>query len=170
MNDGGLRADLTPGPITWGDVLTLHPFGNRILKVTMTGAQLLQVLEEQWSADPAAIPRVLKTSGLYYQWDPAQPSGAHVVLACDARHRPIRNTGIYHVAVNDFLVGGGDDFTGFGGLPIEQVGPLDSEALDSYLHSLHGAITLPAGPRIFVTGGPQLNCAGAAPIQPTSSP
>ena len=38
----------------------------------MTGAQLRHVLEEQWSADPAAIPRVLKTSGLYYEWDPAQ--------------------------------------------------------------------------------------------------
>lgn len=170
MNPGGLRADLAAGPITWGDVLTLHPFGNRILKVRMTGAQLLDALEEQWSADPAAIPRVLKTSGLYYRWDPAKPSGAHVVLACDARHRPIRKTGIYHVAVNDFLVGGGDDFKGFGGLPVEEVGPLDSEALDRYLHSRHGEITAPAGPRIFVTGGPPLNCSDGRPIQPTSSP
>jgi 5'-nucleotidase len=170
MNAGGLRADLSAGPITWGDVLTLHPFGNRILKVTMTGAQLLHALEEQWSADPAAIPRVLKTSGLYYQWDPAKPAGAHVVRACDARHQPIRDGAVYHVAVNDFLVGGGDDFKGFGGLPIEKVGPLDSEALDSYLQSMHGEITAPAGPRIFVTGGTALECAGGTRPQPTSSP
>ncbi len=170
MNPGGLRADLAAGPITWGDVLTLHPFGNHILKISMTGAQLRQALEEQWSADPAAIPRVLKTSGLYYQWDPSRPAGSHVVLACDSRHQPIRDAGLYHVAVNDFLVGGGDDFKGFGGLTVEAVGPLDSEALDSYLKSMHGAITAPAGPRIFVSGGTPLKCSGLTRPQPASSP
>ena len=170
MNPGGLRADLAAGPITWGDVLTLHPFGNHILKLAMTGAQLLQVLEEQWSADPAAIPRVLKTSGLYYQWDPARPAGAHVVRACDARHQPIRADAWYQVAVNDFLVGGGDDFKAFAGLPVEQVGPLDAEALESYLQSLHGQVEAPAGPRIFVSGGTPLQCADGTAPQPTSSP
>jgi 5'-nucleotidase len=170
MNPGGLRADLAAGPITWADVLTLHPFGNHILKVTMTGAQLRHVLEEQWSADPAAIPRVLKTSGLYYEWDPAQPNGAHVVLACDARHRPLRGDGRYAVAVNDFLVGGGDDFKGFAGLPIEQLGPLDTEALDRYLQSLHGQVGVPPGPRIYVSGGVRLRCTGGTPPQPASSP
>jgi len=170
MNPGGLRADLAAGPITWGDVLTLHPFGNHILKLTMTGAQLRQVLEEQWSADPAAIPRVLKTSGLYYEWDPRKPAGAHVVQACDSRHQPLRAAGVYHVAVNDFLVGGGDDFKGFGKLPVEEVGPLDTEAFDSYLRSLHREVTFPSGPRIFVTGGAALQCQGSALSQPTSSP
>jgi 5'-nucleotidase len=170
MNPGGLRADLAAGPISWADVLTLHPFGNHILKLTMTGAQLRHVLEEQWSADPTAIPRVLKTSGLYYQWDPARPAGAHVVLACDARHRPLRNAGRYQVAVNDFLVGGGDDFKGFAGLPIDEVGPLDTDALDRYLKSLHGEVSAPIGPRIFVTGGVRLTCTGGTPPQPASSP
>jgi 5'-nucleotidase len=168
MNPGGLRADLAAGPISWGDVLTLHPFGNHILALQMTGAQLRSVLEEQWSADPAAIPRILKTSGLYYQWDPGSPVGAHVLLACDARHRPILAGATYRVAVNDFLVGGGDDFKGFGTLPVAQVGPLDTEAFESYLKTLHGSITAPAGPRIFVTGGPALQC--SQPAQPTSSP
>lgn len=170
MNPGGLRADLAPGPITWGDVLTVHPFGNRILALRMTGAQLLQVLEEQWSADPAAIPRVLKTSGLYYEWDPARPQGAHVVLACDARHRRILAGRIYRVAVNDFLVGGGDDFKGFGALPVAQVGALDTEALESYLQTLHGEVTAPAGPRIFVAGGPALQCSQPDPQATASSP
>ncbi len=169
MNPGGLRADLAAGPITWGDVLTVHPFGNHILKLRMTGAQLLQALEEQWTKDPAAIPRVLKASGLYYEWDPARPVGAHVVRACDAHHQPIQATAIYHVAVNDFLVGGGDDFRGFGKLPVEEVGPLDAEALDRYLKALRGPIPLPAGPRIFMTGTSALACARAA-SQPTSSP
>jgi 5'-nucleotidase len=170
MNPGGLRADLAAGPITWGDVLTLHPFGNRILALQMTGAQLRSALEEQWSADPAAIPRILKTSGLYYEWDPVRPAGSHVVLACDARHRRIVADATYRVAVNDFLVGGGDDFKGFGTLPVAQVGPLDTEAFESYLKTLHGPITAPAGPRIFVAGGATLQCPDHGGSQPTSSP
>ena len=169
MNAGGLRADLAAGPLTWGDVLTLHPFGNHILALQMTGAQLRAVLEEQWSADPAAIPRILKTSGLYYEWDPARPAGAHVVAACDSRHQLIRPTQRYRVAVNDFLVGGGDDFKGFAGLPVVTVGPLDTEALERYLKTVHGEITLPSGPRIFVAGGPVLQCDGGA-SQAASSP
>jgi 5'-nucleotidase len=169
MNAGGLRADLPAGPITWGDVLTLHPFSNRILRLSMTGAQLRRVLEEQWPADPAAIPRILKTSGLYYAWDPARPAGSHVVLACDGQHRPLRANATYHVAVNDFLVGGGDGFTGLGGLPVEQVGPLDSDALESYLKTLHGAVTVPLGPRIFVNDTQALRCSSGG-SQPTSSP
>ena len=136
----------------------------------MTGAQLRSALEEQWSADPAAIPRVLKTSGLYYEWDPARPAGSRVVLACDARHRRILAGATYRVAVNDFLVGGGDDFKGFGGLPVAQVGPLDTEAFESYLNTLHGTITAPLGPRIFVTGGPALQCAQPPQLTPSSSP
>ncbi len=170
MNPGGMRADLPAGRITWGDVLTSQPFGNRVLALNMTGAQLLQVLEEQWSADPAVIPRVLKTSGLYYEWDPARPAGHRVVLACDAQHRPLRATSTYRVAVNDFLVGGGDDFKTFGPLPVAQVGPLDIEAFDSYVATLHGEITAPKGQRIFVPSGPALQCPDPARSQPTSSP
>jgi 5'-nucleotidase len=170
MNAGGLRADLPAGPITWGDMLTLQPFGNRILLVKMTGAQLRNTLEEQWSADPAAIPRVLKTSGFSYEWDPSKPAGAHVVMVCDAQHHPLRADAVYHVAVNDFLVGGGDDFKGFVGLPVEKVGPVDNEALESYFRSVGGAIKLPVGPRIFVVGGPAPPCAAPVLAQPTSSP
>jgi 5'-nucleotidase len=169
MNPGGLRADLPAGTITWGDILTVHPFGNRILLLQMTGAQLLRTLEEQWSADPAAIPRILKTSGLYYQWDPGRPAGSHVVRACDSHHQPLSVTALYRVAVNDFLVGGGDDFKSFGGLAVTQVGPLDSEALESYLKTQNEEVRAPAGPRIFVTGGAPLECRGAN-SQPTSSP
>ena len=169
MNAGGLRADLPAGTLTWGDVLTVHPFANRVLALDMTGAQLLRVLEEQWPPDPAAIPRILKTSGLYYEWDPGRPHGAHVVLACDGHRQPLRPQAVYRVAVNDFLVGGGDDFRAFADLPVRQVGPLDSEALESYLQSLQGEVTVPAGPRIFVAGGPALSCR-APGAQAASSP
>lgn len=72
-----------------GDILTLHPFGKRLETFTMSGAQVLEALEEQWPRDPQALPRVLKTSGLLYEWDPKRPAGHHVLDACDAAGKPI---------------------------------------------------------------------------------
>ena len=158
MNAGGLRSDLRAGPITWGDVLTLHPFNNRILAVSLTGEQILAVLEQQWPHDLAAIPSVLKTSGLYYEWDPAAPPGHHVVVACDAEHRALRPDASYRVAVNDFLVGGGDGFTGFKAARVLEVGPLDTEILADYLSGLRGPVA--AGPegRIVRAGSGSSPC------------
>jgi 5'-nucleotidase len=135
MNPGGLRSDLRAGPVTWGDVLTLHPFANRLVTLDMTGAQLLAVLEQQWPAQGNALPRILKTSGLYYSWDPAAPAGAHIVEVCDAAYQALDPAHHYRVTVNDFLANGGDDFTLFRQLGAGESGPLDREALAQYLQT-----------------------------------
>jgi 5'-nucleotidase len=153
MNPGGLRSDLRPGPITWGDILTLHPFGNRLLKLRLTGAQLLQVLEQQWPADPNAIPRILKTSGFFYVWDPHRPSGRHIVIACDAHHQQLEPLKSYSVTVNDFLAAGGDGFVALKDGQLENVGPLDAEALSLYLSRHVGAVEEHTEGRIALGSG-----------------
>ena len=135
MNPGGLRSDLRAGPVTWGDILTLHPFANRLITFDMTGAQLLAVLEQQWPLEANALPRILKTSGLYYSWDAARPRGARIVEACDAAYQTLDPAHHYRVTVNDFLANGGDDFTLFRQLAGGEPGPLDREALAQYLGS-----------------------------------
>jgi 2',3'-cyclic-nucleotide 2'-phosphodiesterase (5'-nucleotidase family) len=147
MNPGGLRSDLRAGPVTWGDVLTLHPFANHLITLDMTGAQLLAVLEEQWPLASNALPRILKTSGLYYSWDPARPAGARIVEACDLAHEPVGLTRHYRVTVNDFLANGGDGFATLKALGAGESGPLDSEALEQYLEN-HSTGTAVAAPRI----------------------
>jgi 5'-nucleotidase len=142
MNPGGLRSDLRAGPVTWGDILTLHPFANRLVTLDMTGAQLLALLEQQWPVEANALPRILKTSGLYYSWDPARPAGARVVEACDAAFQALDPARHYRVTVNDFLANGGDDFTLFTRLGPGESGPLDREALAQYLTT--GAAASPA--------------------------
>jgi 5'-nucleotidase len=146
MNPGGLRSDLPAGSVTWGDVLTLHPFANHLITLDMSGTQLLALLEQQWPAD-SAPPRILKTSGLYYSWDPGRPVGARIVEACDAAREPLDAARHYRVAVNDFLANGGDGFTIFAALGPGQSGPLDSEALAQYLRNRTPLATA-AGPRI----------------------
>ena len=144
MNPGGLRSDLRAGAVTWGDILTLHPFANRLTTLDMTGAQLFAVLEQQWPLNGNAMPRILKTSGLFYRWDPAAPAGARIVAACDAAYQAVDPARHYRVTVNDFLANGGDDFTLFRQFGPRQSGPLDREALEQYLRT--AAVATPALP------------------------
>jgi 5'-nucleotidase len=157
MNPGGLRSDLNAGPVTFGDLLTLHPFGNHLVTLEMTGQQLISVLEQQWPSAGSASPRILKTSGVRYSWDASKPAGAHVQAACDASGAPLDTQRHYRVTVNDFLAAGGDGFTALVPLGPGEVGPLDTDALGDYLQRSHPVIP-PDGPRISRAdlGGPQV--------------
>jgi 5'-nucleotidase len=44
---GGLRADLPEGPLTFGRLYDLFPFDNRLLRVTLSGAELRRVFSEE---------------------------------------------------------------------------------------------------------------------------
>ena len=45
-NRGGVRADLTKGDVTYGDILDVAPFENKICFVTLTGAQLMKLFSQ----------------------------------------------------------------------------------------------------------------------------
>jgi 5'-nucleotidase len=147
MNPGGLRSDLNAGPVTYGDLLTLHPFGNRLMTLDLTGQQLAAVLEQQWPSSGSAGPRILKTSGIRYSWDATKPAGSHVQAACEASGALLDPQRHYRVTVNDFLAAGGDGFTALVPLGPGEVGPIDTEALGDYLQHAHPVIP-PDGPRI----------------------
>ncbi len=60
------------------DLFAAQPFYNNLVTLTLTGAQLLQVLEQQWLTRRS--PRILQVSrGFSYRWDAAQPAGQRVV-------------------------------------------------------------------------------------------
>ncbi len=84
-NPGGLRADLRAsggdGVVTYADAFASQPFGNTLVTLTLTGAQLKQLLEQQWSARSSASTarperaRMLQPSrGFSYAW---RASGSH---------------------------------------------------------------------------------------------
>lgn len=65
MNPGGVRADLlvnSSNQITFGDVFTVQPFGNSIVTLSLTGKQIRELLEQQWSGANAATVRILQPS------------------------------------------------------------------------------------------------------------
>ena len=137
MNPGGLRADLPEGPVTWGGLFMVHPFGNRVVAMTLEGAEIVEVLEQQWQKERT---RILQVSGLRYAWGDG-PVGAHV-REVEIGGRPIEPARRYVVAVNDFLAGGGDGFTALRKGRDRREGPLDLEALEA-LFAASGDVTVP---------------------------
>jgi 5'-nucleotidase len=133
MNPGGIRWGLSAGPVTWGDIFTVHPFGNRIVHVELSGANVLALLNQQWRGTYPG--RLLAVSGITYAWDAVREAGERVVavrIGADA----LDTARTYTVAVNDFMLGGGDGFAQLKRGANPAAGPLDRDALIAYLRAL----------------------------------
>ena len=151
-NAGGIRADLFGTCVRYGEVFAAQPFGNPIRVVSLTGAQLYELLDQQFQPRPDGTVwrETLAPSGnVSYRID---RSGARdVVSALTVDGIPVEPSAIYQVAVNDFLAHGGDGFTVFGSAePVADAGK-DTDALSRYL-TIHSPVTPPATDRITVVG------------------
>lgn len=148
MNAGGVRTDLLyapteqerPGEVTFAEIAAVQPFGNTLVTLTLTGAQIRELLEQQWAGQPAAN-MLSPSEGFTYAWSRSAPDGARVVPSSIAiGGAPIEPDAEYRVTVNSFLAAGGDGFTVLaeGRDPVE--GVIDIEALRDYLHR-HSPVT-----------------------------
>lgn len=133
MNPGGIRADVDAGPITWGQLFAVQPFGNDLVAVTLTGSQILELLESQW--DPQGGTRILQVSGVTYTWDAARPPGTRV-SAVKIAGKKLVPASSYGVCVNAFMADGGDGFGVFTRGTNKRVGGGDLDALIAYLGTL----------------------------------
>ncbi|MGH8897922.1 MAG: bifunctional metallophosphatase/5'-nucleotidase [Egibacteraceae bacterium] len=142
INPGGIRADLTvapsgseaPGEVTYGEAFAVQPFGNNLVTLTLTGAQIDALLEQQWCGQPS--PRVLHAShGLSYAWNASRPPCEDRVDASTITIGgvPVDPASRYRVTVNSFLADGGDNFTVLAEGTDRLVGALDLDALEAYL-------------------------------------
>ena len=148
MNNGGIRTDLPGGTVTYGDLLELQPFANRVVKISLTGAQLLAVLE-QALADSAPGAHV---SGIDIWYGPVRPGRGRITrtrLLDGKRVDPRRR---YTLAVNDFLATGGSGFAMLRALPREDSGLSDVDALARYLAARRQPVEAPANPRLHRAG------------------
>jgi len=133
MNAAGLRNDLEAGPISFAMLYDVQPFGNMLVRLTLTGEQVLRLLEQQWSGPYAETPHFLRVAGLRYVYDLSKPAGQRVVAAEDARGDGLDPARRYSVVANDFIVGGGDYYSvlaeGAGATPLMS----DVAALEAYI-------------------------------------
>ncbi|WP_243793680.1 bifunctional UDP-sugar hydrolase/5'-nucleotidase [Saccharopolyspora gloriosae] len=156
-NPGGVRADLPhasspsgegDGVVTYGEAFAVQPFGNIMQTLTLTGAQLKNVLEQQWTPEGATILQV--SAGVHYEYSESAPIGSKV-SGLTLGGEPVNPDAPYRVAVNNFLAGGGDGFTGFTEGTDVTGGPLDLDALLAYF-AAHPGVVPPPPDRITVTG------------------
>jgi 5'-nucleotidase len=139
MNPGGIRAPLSSKRpdhvLTYGDTFAVQPFGNNLVTMTLTGAQVVQALEQQWPAEAGARARILAVSdGFSYAWRASGPQGSRVVPgSVTLAGKPLDPLAPYRVTVNAFLALGGDNFTVFSQGVEVSGGPIDLDALEAWL-------------------------------------
>jgi 5'-nucleotidase len=158
MNPGGVRTDIDAGPVTFGEAFAMQPFGNNLTTITMTGAQLYEMLKQQFCG--ATARRILLPSAtVHYTWDASLAPA--LGTACVSAQNPASGLTIdgipvlndasqtYRITVNSFLADGGDSFPVFPQTTNRVGGVVDTDAFQQYL-AANPTLTPPALDRIDV--------------------
>ena len=146
MNPGGVRADLTfssssagegDGKVTYGESFTVQPFGNLLVSMTLTGAQLETALEQQWVVQAGGAVRFLHlgvSDSLRYSWSASAPVGNKIDPASIKINGVVVDpSASYRVTVNSFLADGGDGFLVLKEGTNRVGGGVDLDAFNAYL-------------------------------------
>ena len=175
LGGGSIRISVPKGDITYRDILNVHPFGNQICVIEVTGQQILDGLEWGAAALPDEFGGFLQVAGMTYEIDLSVPSGCKVdennmfVRVEGARRvknvtiggEPLEPEKTYKLAGLDYtLLANGDGYTAFDGAKVLQKDlKTDNQGLmDFVAENLGGKIgTEYADPygqgRIVITGG-----------------
>ena len=162
MNPGGIRAPILfpqisggeqPGQVTYGELFAVQPFGNTLTVKTCTGAQIQQLLEQQFDNPGAGQVRILTVSqGFTYSYDRTRAAGDRVLNnTVMLNGSPIVDGQSYRVQMNSFLATGGDGFSVFNDCTNQLGGEVDLDALVRYFMA-HSPIAPPTENRITRLG------------------
>ena len=135
QNGGGVRTDVKAGEFSIGDAYTLLPFANTLVELTMTGAEIHQVLEE--ALDYALTPdgstgAYPYAAGLRWSVDARQPKGERFADIqfkgpADSSWSPLDKNRSYKVITNNYIAGGRDGYLTF------RTVAADGRMVDTYL-------------------------------------
>ncbi|MCR5663972.1 MAG: bifunctional metallophosphatase/5'-nucleotidase [Oscillospiraceae bacterium] len=156
VNGGGIRVSINAGDITLNDILSVHPFGNAMCVIEVTGQQILDALE--WGARevPEQNGGFLQVSGLTYEIHVYVESGCKadensMFTGIEGERRvknvlvngePIDPEKTYTLASHDYmLLNHGDGYTMFDGAPLLQDRvKLDNQVLIDYITDVLGGV------------------------------
>jgi 5'-nucleotidase len=142
MNRGGIREDIffaaseteADGELTFGESFSVQPFGNSLVTMSLTGAQIHAVLEQQFDNPEPGSHRILQVSdGFTYQWSESAPTGSKVDPTTIMLNGVVIDPAAsYRVTVNSFMADGGDNYSIFGEGTDRLGGEIDLDALSTY--------------------------------------
>ncbi len=163
MNPGGIRTDLVysqisggelPGQVTYGEAFNVQPFGNNLVTMTLTGAQIDTLLEQQFvgCGQPVGGQKILQVSaGFTYSWSASAPACNKVDIASIMINGVLINpAGLYRVTVNSFLADGGDNFLVLKDGTNRLGGAVDTDALEAYFAAF-APVPIAPGPQNRIT-------------------
>lgn len=154
LGGGSIRAALPAGPISFNDIFAVFPFGNTIATATLTGQQILDMLEFSANSVPVEFGGFLQVSGLRLTIDKSVPSPVVVddkkmFLRFDGTQRrvsdvslenpdgtlePLDPAGTYSVAGSAYLLKEhGDGYSLLSGAPVVDTGVLDVQLLEDFI-------------------------------------
>lgn len=128
MNIGGVRAGIDTGTVTYGELFEIAPFGNMLVRLTITGAGLRVWLEK------FVLSRAPLISGVVVTADSTRPRGSRVVSVTMTNGQPIVDTQSYRMIYSDFLHANGDGMQATEGVQkVEELGIVDIDALTEHV-------------------------------------
>jgi 5'-nucleotidase len=157
VNGGGIRSFLTftstavpkaPGDVTFGEAYNVEPFGDLLETETLTGAQLITLLDEQWIGKKD-VELLGISKNLSYTWDASKPDLQSKLVPESVRFegKPLDLAASYRITVDDFMAAGGDNYVVLLKATQKTPGPVDLDALDAYI-TVHSPLSPPPRNRI----------------------
>lgn len=141
MNSGGIRGDRRYAPgssITRKDILSELPFGNRVVKLEVTGEILRQALENGFSLHAEGAGRFPQVAGAAIKAELTAPPGSRMKSVL-INGEPLDPARTYTLAVTDFNAAGGDGYAMLVDAPrvlTERDGPLVAAAVMAHIRKL----------------------------------
>jgi 5'-nucleotidase len=142
QNGGGLRATIDSGDITMGEVLTVLPFQNTLATFQLTGAGIVEALENGVSQVEDGAGRFPQVSGMRYVWNPEAEPGSRIVsveVETADGFAPLDPEATYGVVSNNYMRGGGDGYATFTqGMNAYDFGPGLEQVVADYIMAAGG--------------------------------
>ena len=158
VNGGGIRVQLNAGDLTLNNILTVHPFGNSLTVIEVTGQQVLDALEWSVHSLPGEFGGFDQVAGLTFEYDatiesPVIEDDSKMFAGVDdTKERRVRNVLVggepldpektYKLASHDYqLLNNGDGYTMFAGAKVLQESvKLDNQELIDYITETLGGV------------------------------
>ena len=158
VNGGGIRVQLNAGDLTLNNILTVHPFGNSLTVIEVTGQQVLDALEWSVHSLPGEFGGFDQVAGLTFEYDatiesPVIEDDSKMFAGVDdTKERRVRNVLVggepldpektYKLASHDYqLLNNGDGYTMFAGAKVLQESvKLDNQVLIDYIRDTLGGV------------------------------
>lgn len=145
INGGAIRMSIDgrsrDGNITLADLTGALPFNNDLYAVTLTGKELLQVLEFSVHSDGnTSLGEFLQVSGLEVVYDRSNPSGRRVVsvkarcgMCSIPKYEPVETLKEYRILLPNFIGNGGDGYKVLRAAKKTVIGINEADGLISFL-------------------------------------